>query len=143
MCYPAWLAALSSNKYKCWYPFRAEWHHLCGAELSLQGRCGSCVCRGLQREGTARQGQGSASLCSGRAPPGNGEGGDSGVDCTAAHCSTPGTKISLGKQGSCCCRVLTTAGGQGPNTVSVAGEFPDTAASPCPGALQLTAQLKD
>lgn len=54
MCYPAWLAALSSNKYKCWYPFRAEWHHLCGAELSLQGRCGSCVCRGLQQEGLGR-----------------------------------------------------------------------------------------
>lgn len=45
------------------------------------------------REGTARRGQVSASLCSGRALPGNGEGGDSGVDCTAAHCSTPGTKI--------------------------------------------------
>lgn len=44
-------------------------------------------------DGSARQGQVSAGLCSGRAPPGNGEGGDSGVDCTAAHCSTPGTKI--------------------------------------------------
>lgn len=35
---------------------------------------------------------GLVSLCSVRALPGNGEGGDSVMDCTAAHCSTPGTK---------------------------------------------------
>lgn len=34
----------------------------------------------------------SVRLCSVRALPGDGEGGDGGADCSAAHCSTPGTK---------------------------------------------------
>lgn len=60
MRYPAWLAALSSNKCKCWYPARESGITCVEQGCSLQGKrghfsrclsCCSCVCTDRRREG--------------------------------------------------------------------------------------------